>query len=333
MNEIKNFFKIFVIPIILLAASLLLIPVQDLLVQEGICEKVNTICSLTFSVSIVIIALAVIWLIVKFVLVVFFKSDLIIEVKSDFAGQENVNNETMDGFIRFLGLRIINNTRDEITDCYGTLESIELILPRSISPGDNNMDYLEFERFLDFHYYNQFTELTSKRLKWKNSDNQDCKISIAPKPKSEILQIIRTQEGFLKTGGMFRDIRLNYCSKQKVDFSLPFGLYRVKIRIDGKRGNKSIQPVFYDGYIYSIASPQIDGKRNYYFAIMEDRGNIFTKPIKKFFRNLIKPLNRKATVANEDLPFDPPLETFYDIDDVKKYIGELYELYKKDPRQ
>lgn len=86
-----------------------------------------------------------------------------------------------------------------------------------------------------------------------------CKILIDPKPGARILRVVKFHTWISlipeKDNNYRTIIDFDYCTPpaQKY-FGVPFGLYLIKVRINGKKEKKSINLGSFNGYLY-IGSP------------------------------------------------------------------------------
>lgn len=164
----------------------------------------------------------------------------------------NINQQfVQDQFIGFytgIGLRIYNKNSYKITECYGTLESVQQVFIQNKKLIYENLDTLGVD--------------VSKKLRWANKDynNAQCEISMLGKSNENILFVAnfiqfaevieKRKKQELKRNDLLT-FNFAYCGTRIGSYRIP-GLYKVRVRINGiDLSNNSAVVDYYDGYLYS----------------------------------------------------------------------------------
>jgi hypothetical protein len=161
--------------------------------------------------------------------------------------------ESVTGFSLGVGIEIHNENNYEISECFGTLESIQ-----EVSIKDNRLDCKQR------HWLNNLGLTASRKLRWANQNfgNTNCKISLPAKSKenkilvAEILNLGKIVKKGKKQDVVFDDslyFHFAFCESNPRAWQGP-GLYNVRVRINGKvLGKQNMSDVigYFEGYIYS----------------------------------------------------------------------------------
>jgi len=144
--------------------------------------------------------------------------------KPEISFETRVSDDFSDNVFYWNVRLVVHNNEDiDLTDCYATLT--------------HAADYLEEQQAAM-----QDPKIKKDRLRWSKSgySNDNCEITI-PLTDSREVNLVHTKRNF----------EYLLCGKTvSANIILGTRLYIVKIRIDGKFNGKSIQPQYFDGYIY-----------------------------------------------------------------------------------
>ncbi len=232
------------------------------------------------------------------VIPVFFISLCIVKlhgVNIEFRTEERLyirNKLEFDGrLVEPICLTVKNNGNEKIDDCYATLEYVEKICDRE-KVIDSSKSISDWEEVLQ--------KEEAPRLKWvhKNISDSDCKMTIGRKSDSEMVEVamlrITVKSLFSGVDDEATDIGFCFCGKDKYSYKKSLGLYKIKIRVDGKTNNGEFTKYF-DGYLY-VGIEKVEQENGFYivrkfregdpmkdkemqkiYGLEDDKKRIFTK--------------------------------------------------------
>jgi hypothetical protein len=251
MQMLKGIYEKLGTPILIAYILLFSGPLGNKIVTWGWCTANSPNCKNGYSLAIFLVIITAVGLLAELIKRIFFGEDIL---KITIVDSSNINslldnqyvdNEFRAGITLYAGLNIENKTNEEISKCYGTLEYIEPIF-------QNNQEWVTESDLKAWKYLNKFPQ---RILSWKNNglDKTDYKISIAPKSNHEILRVGQLFLGLDKQTG--QSTEFDFSSFTPIQGLHPLGLYKIKIRIDGKikNGTEDIKPIWFNGWLYSAA--------------------------------------------------------------------------------
>jgi hypothetical protein len=167
----------------------------------------------------------------------------------------HVNEEWVRGFSFGIGLEIQNNNYFDIVQCSVTLESIQPVFIQ------NGKLVCLKEKWLE-----DIGSSVNKKLRFTDST---CETSISGKSKEKTIVVAHnvnvkkiTKKGEKETLSKdnFKHFQFTFCNSKTGGGSIT-GLYRVKVRVDGKADGNEIKKRF-DGYIYSFMDNSLQHSSN-----------------------------------------------------------------------
>lgn len=247
METFKKIYKDYGSPILFAYILLLSKTLGDFFVNKGLCTVDNEICKNGFGLLALTGAMIIIGFFTDLINRIIGNNILKLTVNDPkiIIDNENFEDENKMGILLYASINIENKLNEEISECYATLESIEPIFQ------DNKWIPKE-----ELQVLNQLMKFSPRILRWRNNNPEKgkYKITIPPKSKKEFLRVGQLFIGVSKTNGKsVKSPEFSFSSVENPENINQFGLYKIKIRIDGKikNGSENISPVFFDGYIYS----------------------------------------------------------------------------------
>ncbi len=172
----------------------------------------------------------------------------------------HIKYRSFQGWSWTVGVKVHNENTYDINECFGTLETLQRVyIERGILVYGGHW---LFNMGLD----------VSKKLRWTSGEDTTCKISIPAKSKetvlmvSSIIHVAEVEKNGkaikVKDRKMKKYVIFNFCETYPKTFH-GSGLFKVKIRINGKVFGKADIIEYFEGYVYSYMT---EDEHNIYWS-------------------------------------------------------------------